>query len=533
MPNTEVGRTSALDAFSQAVRRCGDRVVIQYFDGAITYAELDRMSDAFAVALVEGGFARGDRILLFLQNMPHFLIAMLAAWKAGGTVAPVSAMNKERELDLLLNDSTPHTLILTPDLYDDVYARLPATTHRPKMLFTASPLDFQTRCEPRLFGPGQKTRSTGQTDLMETVTRNIGRRIEPVPLAGEDIAYLVYTSGTTGAPKGAMILHRNVLAGVDVNHQMFDVADGSRILGMAPLFHVTGLMSQVNLAFAVGGMIILSYRFEPSVMVESVREHGATHVFSAVTAYLAMMHAPGASADDMATIRVVGSGGAPTPPAVLVPVEAFMGAKVQIGYGMTETTIATHITPRGTAIPVDPASGALSVGPASPGVSSWVADPDGKPLPPGEAGEIIVSSPSLTAGYWRKPDETAEAYRPDGFRTGDIGFQDKAGWFYLIDRKKDMISASGFKVWPREVEDVLYSHPAVREAAVVGIPDSYRGESVRAVVSLKPGAHTDVAELRAFCRQSMAVYKCPKEILIIDELPKTVTGKILRRMLRD
>jgi long-chain acyl-CoA synthetase len=531
--NKDAGANSALDVFSQTAARYGERVALQYFDGSVTYSELDRMSDAFAAVLVDGGFARGDRILLFLQNMPHFVIAMLAGWKAGGIVTPVSAMNKQRELDLLLNDCAPRTVILTPELFDDVYAKLPESTHRPKSLFTASPLDFQTRNDPRLFGPDQRVRSAGQKDFLETLRANLGRRVESDPPNRDDIAYLVYTSGTTGVPKGVMILHRNILAGIDVNRQMFDVTDGSRMLGIAPLFHVTGLMSYINLAFAAGGLVILSYRFQPSVMLESVREHGATHVFGGVTAYTAMIHAPDSSPADMSTVRVVGSGGMPQPPALLAPVEKFFGVRVQIGYGMTETSVSTHITPRGADVPVDPTSGALSVGVASPEVAAWVSDDAGNPLPAGEAGEIVVSAPTLTAGYWRKPMETADSYRADGFHTGDIGFRDEAGWFYLIDRKKDMISASGFKVWPREVEDVLYTHPAVREAAVVGIPDSYRGESVRAVVSLKPGVTATVDELRVFCRERMAAYKYPREVIVMDELPKTISGKILRRMLRD
>ena len=202
-------------------------------------------------------------------------------------------------------------------------------------------------------------------------------------------------------------------------------------------------------------------------------------------------------------------------------------------YGLTETSSPTHGTPLGAAAPVDPNSGALSVGVPVPGAEVWIMAEDGTPAPLGEPGEIVSSGPMVVSGYWNKPKETAEAMKPDGFRTGDVAFMDEAGWFYLIDRKKDMINAAGYKVWPREVEDVLYTHPAVREAAVVGVKDEYRGETVKAVVSLKAGAEgTTPAELIEHCKARMAAYKYPRLLEIIPELPKTVTGKILRRELR-
>lgn len=200
---------------------------------------------------------------------------------------------------------------------------------------------------------------------------------------------------------------------------------------------------------------------------------------------------------------------------------------------MTETAIATNLTPYGETIPVDPDSGALSIGPTVPGVEAWIERAEGGVAGDGEAGELVVSGPTVTAGYWRKPAETAEVFRSDGFRTGDIAVRDANGWYYIVDRKKDMIVASGFKVWPREVEDVLYSHSAVREAAVVGVPDTYRGETVRAVVSLKPGATATIEELEAHCRTHLATYKRPREIGVVGDLPKTPSGKILRRLLRD
>jgi long-chain acyl-CoA synthetase len=208
------------------------------------------------------------------------------------------------------------------------------------------------------------------------------------------------------------------------------------------------------------------------------------------------------------------------------------GHYIHNGYGLTETNSPTHVVPLSREAPVDPASGALSIGVPAYNTTSWICDDEGRELPVGEVGEIVSRGPMIVPGYWNKPDKTAEAIRNGRFHTGDVGFMDKDGWFYLVDRKKDMINAAGYKVWPREVEDVLYTHPAVREAAVVGVADSYRGETVKAVISLRPGTSATQEEIIAFCKERMAAYKYPRTVEIIDDLPKTVTGKILRRELR-
>ena len=246
-----------------------------------------------------------------------------------------------------------------------------------------------------------------------------------------------------------------------------------------------------------------------------------------------MMNHRGARREQLARLFRIYSGGAPIPPSVVEQFRSKFGHYIRNGYGLTETASPTHAVPLGREAPVDPRSGALSVGVPVYDTDCWIARDDGTPAAIGEFGEIVSSGPMIAPGYWGKPAETAAAMRPDGFRTGDVGFMDEAGWFYLVDRKKDMINAGGYKVWPREVEDVLYAHPAVREAAVVGVPDAYRGETVKAVVSLKPGRTAAPEELAAWCKDRMAAYKYPRLVEIADELPKTVTGKILRRALRE
>ncbi len=524
----------ALTMFRAAVARAAAAPAIHYFDATSSYRDIDAQSDALAVALIRRGVRSGDRVALYLQNTPYFVIAMVGAWKAGAIVVPVNPMNRERELGLLLNDSRPTALICHDGLYLDVVARL-ATDARaalPATIFTTSPLDLQSRDDPRLFSGMSRLACDGAEDLRDTIARHLGEAPPKRPLASDDIAFLVYTSGTTGLPKGAMNSHANVVFNAQVYRDWIGLEDGVGVLGVAPLFHITGLVGHLLTAMITASAVTLAYRFDAGVMLEAAAERRPGFTVAAITALMAMMNHPEATRSHLASVSKVYSGGAPIPPAVVDAFAGTFGHYVHNTYGLTETSSPTHATPLGVAAPVDPASGALSVGVPVPGARVWIAADDGGPAPVGEPGEIVSSGPMVVAGYWNKLEETAQAMRPDGFRTGDVAFMDADGWFYLIDRKKDMINAAGYKVWPREVEDVLYTHPAVREAAVVGIPDEYRGETVKAVVSLKAGAVATPEDLIEHCRARMAAYKYPRRLEIIDELPKTVTGKILRRELR-
>jgi long-chain acyl-CoA synthetase len=266
--------------------------------------------------------------------------------------------------------------------------------------------------------------------------------------------------------------------------------------------------------------------------LDAIREHRPSFTVGAITVFNALMNAPGAAREDFASFEVIGSGGAPIAPALADAIHQRLGQRIWPSYGMTETTSPAHFCPIGVTPPVDPASGALSIGVPVYETDAMIVDDEGRPLAPGEAGEIWMRGPQLMAGYWNKPDETAESLAGGWMHSGDIGVMDSDGWFYVVDRKKDMINASGFKVWPREVEDVLLAHPAVREAAVVGEPDPYRGETVTAFVSLKPGAAVGLDELTLHCRGQLAGYKVPRSIEVLTELPKTLTGKIQRAELR-
>ncbi|PWS49800.1 acyl-CoA synthetase, partial [Streptomyces sp. FT05W] len=375
-------------------------------------------------------------------------------------------------------------------------------------------------------GPGDRAR-----DLV-TVARAGLAAPDGRELTAEDTALISYTSGTSGTPKGAMNSHGNIMVNAERQRAGHPVDEGSAYFALAPLFHITGMVCQLAACVANAGTLVLAYRFEASVVLEAFAEHRPAYTVGPSTAFMALAAHPGATREHFASFKVISSGGAPLPPALVEKFREGYGPYIRNGYGLTECTAPCASVPPEHEAPVDPVSGTLSVGVPGPDTLVRIIDEKGDDVPFGEQGEIAVRGPQVVSGYWNLPEATEAAF-PDGeLRTGDIGFMDTAGWLYVVDRKKDMINASGFKVWPREVEDVLYTHPAVREAAVVGVPDPYRGETVRAYVSLRPGAGTEPGELTAYCRERLAAYKYPREVEILAELPKTASGKILRRELR-
>ena len=523
--------TDALAMFRASAQRHPDAVAVRYFDGELTLRDVDEQSDAVAVALQAEGFQPGDRLALYLQNVPQFQVAMVAAWKAGGIVVPVNPMSKQRELSYLLTDSGATVLLCLEGLYDAVARDVVGATGV-RLVITTSELDYQGRRDERLFRGIERARYDGTLDLAELIDEHTGGTPAAVTYDADDVAFLTYTSGTTGTPKGAMNTHGNVTFNAQVYRDWCRLTPDDVVLGVAPLFHITGLIAHLAVSFLLPAPLVLAYRFEPGVLLDAIREHRPTFTVGAITVFIALANTPGVTREDLASLRAVYSGGAPISPVTAQRFSDDFGIYIHNIYGLTETTSPSHGVPLGVEAPVDPASGALSVGVPVPSTMVRIQDDDGNDLPPGEIGEIVTSGPQVVPGYWNKPEETEHALPGRVLRTGDVGFMDEQGWFYIVDRKKDLINAAGYKVWPREVEDVLYEHAAVREAAVVGVPDEYRGETVKAFVSLKPDAVVTADELVAHCRDRLAAYKYPRSVEIVDELPKTVTGKILRRELR-
>ena len=525
------GHRNALEMFQAGLAQDPDGDAIRYFDGVMSRRELDEQSSALASGLLAQGFSAGDRLAVYLQNVPQFLVAMLAAWKAGGLLVSINPMSRARELTYLLEDSGAVALVCLESLYDEV-ARDVVPGSAVRLVLTTSELEHQHSLDPRLFANSTRQRHEGTTDLAEFVEEHRGQQPPLVTLGPDDVAFLTYTSGTTGVPKGAMNTHGNVAFTSTVYRDCARFQPGGSVFGIAPLFHITGLIGHIGISFLAPMPLVLAYRFEPSVVLDALAQHRPTYTIGAITAFNALLNHPGFSRDHFASFTSVYSGGAAISPTAEKTFLERTGVQVHNAYGLTETTSPMTLTPFGTPSPVDPTSGALSVGVPVPSTVVRILGDDGAEVPLGEVGEIVAEGPQVVAGYWNKPEETAAGLPGGALRSGDVGFMDDSGWIFIVDRKKDMINASGYKVWPREVEDVLAEHAAVREAAVVGVPDEKRGETVKAFVSLKDGVEVTPQELIEHCKERMAAYKYPREVVVLDELPKTVTGKILRRELR-
>ena len=521
---------SALEMFQASVRRAPNAAIIRYFDATMTLSQLDEHSDAFAVALSQFGVAKGDRLAVVLQNIPQFIIATVAAWKLGAVVVPINPMYLEREMSTVLADSGAIGVICLESGAELVRAAMTDTEVR--TIITTSELQFQTRMDPRIFSSTERIRVDGTVDMMELIEQYRGRRPADVRLKPEDLALLPYTSGTTGPPKGSMNTHANVVFTAQVYRDWVGLAEGGSMFAVAPLFHITGLIANIASPLLAAAATILTCRFHPVVSAESIAEHQATATIGAITVFIAWTNNPDVTPEHLSSFRSVYSGGAPIPKAALEAFRSKFGHYIHNGYGLTETNSPAIVVPFSKEAPVDAASGAVSIGVPVPSTTAWVVDEQDADLPIGQIGEIVVAGPQVALGYWNKPEETEHAMPGGRLHTGDVGFMDAEGWFYIVDRKKDQINASGFKVWPREVEDVLYEHPAIREAAVVGAVDAYRGETVKAFVSVKDGSSVTIDEIIAFCKERLAAYKCPRIVEVMDDLPKTVTGKILRRELR-
>ncbi|MEV5014977.1 class I adenylate-forming enzyme family protein [Streptomyces sp. NPDC053780] len=521
---------SLVHALRRVAAETPDRVFLAYFDGRLTYREADRLSDSVAGHLAARGLERGDRVAVVLQNSPHFVLAVLGAWKAGGIVVPVNPMYKSGEVGHVLRDAEAAALVCSDRAWES-YLRDTAAGSPVRIVLTACELDFQTRGDARVL-TFERLPDTGDADDLTAAARAGHPAPEGRDPAPDGTALISYTSGTSGTPKGATNTHRNIMYNAERQRTGLGLPDAPVYFALAPLFHITGMVCEFGACLNSAGTLVLAYRFEPGVVLDAFAEHRPHYTVGPSTAFMALAAQPSVTREHFASFVNISSGGAPLPPALVEKFRAGFGPYIRNGYGLTECTAPCASVPPHLEAPVDPASGTLAVGVPGPETVVRIVDELGAEVPLGEQGEIVVGGPQVVPGYWRRPDATAKTFPGGELRTGDIGFMDAQGWLYVVDRKKDMINASGFKVWPREVEDVLYTHPAVREAAVVGVPDGYRGETVKAYISLRPGADTAPDALAAYCEERLAAYKYPRQVEILPDLPKTASGKILRRELR-
>lgn len=490
---------------------------LTFYGRKITYQELYIASQAFASALQKKGVQKGDRVALMLPNCPQYVIAYYGALTAGAIITQVNPMLVERELQHILQDSGAETIVVLDGLYPKVKSVQPNGNLKNIIVVSLQPSDADF-----------------QPDLsFDQFIKTGDGNIRPVSFDPEnDIAVLQYTGGTTGRSKGAMLTHRNILANVVQSYEFFkhELKIGSeRTLTVIPLFHVFGMQSAMNLSIYTAGDSIMLPRFEVEEVLETIKREQPTTFPGVPTMYVALTNHPKAEEYGMGSIRLCNSGSAPMPVELLREFERKSGAKILEGYGLSEAAPTTHCNPAF----AERKPGSVGIG--FPSTDYKVVDlAEGiKEVSPGELGELIVKGPQVMKGYWNMPEETAVTLKEGWLYTGDIAKVDDDGYLYIVDRKKDLIIASGYNVYPRDVEEVLYEHPAVREAVVIGIPDAYRGETVKAVLVLKSNQKISEQEIIDYCRKNIAAYKVPQLVEFRDELPKTIVGKILRRALRE
>jgi long-chain acyl-CoA synthetase len=481
------------------------------FDGRdYSYGELEARIEPAANALAARGVRRGDRVALMLQNSLEFIEAFYGTLRLGAIVVPVNAMYKHHEIEHILRDGEPRAAVIDATLWPqaaEAFAAVPVET-------------VALAGEPAQAAPG--------TLAWHELTRAAPPRPAFAPDPG-DAAVIIYTSGTTGKPKGAVHSHHTLLMNCRQSSSMlrrkFTAED--RALTPLPLAHLYAMQSGLNGMFRVGGSLVLMRRFEATGVLAGVERYRVTFLTGAPPMFIRWMAMPELRSFDLSSLRIVTCGAAPLAATVLREFEDATGVAISESYGLTEAGPTTHSNSNG---PVDKIG---SVGPPAPLVESRLVGPDGHDVAPGEPGEIAVRSPSLMLGYWRNQEATDDAIRDGWLHTGDVATVDADGYYTIVDRLKDMISAGGYKIWPREIEDMLASHPAVSEVAVVGMPDDDLGERPAAFVVARPGATVSAAELLTFASENLAAYKRPARIEIVADLPRLTTGKVLRRDLRD
>jgi long-chain acyl-CoA synthetase len=523
---------NAVALFDAGERETPTAPAMHYFDTTISFADAATAARALARALIERcGVREGDRVALMLQNVPAVPIALHAIWLAGGVGTPLNVMYQTRELTHQLNDSGARVVICLESLYERVTSVRGET--EVQQVVTVSELDDLTDIPAALDGH-ERIDCPGALRYRDLVAQHHGASFPSPSPSPSSPALLMYTSGTTGVAKGAITSHGALTYNAEVWRRWYHLESSDVAIAIAPLFHITGLMGHLVASRAAGGPLVLFARFNPAVALELIERWKGTWALGPLTAFVALLEHPDFATRDLRSVTKVASGGAPVAEAVVERFERATGAYIHNAYGLTETTSAVVLVPFGARAPIDPLEHAVSVGVCVDGAESRIVSvDDGSDVATGQVGELLLRGPMLASGYWNRPDETAEAFRDGWFHTGDLAKRDADGWHWIVDRVKDVIIASGFKVWPREVEDVLFLHPAIAEASVIGVADAYRGETVRAYVVFKRGQSASTDDLTDHCRRLLAAYKVPRTIEVVDEIPKTASGKVLRRELRE
>jgi long-chain acyl-CoA synthetase len=528
------------DLVSATAARDPKKTCIRFQGASMTYAQVDDLSSRFATALASLGVGKGERAAIFLPNMPQFVLAYFGILKAGGVVVPCSPLYKAKELEFQLRDSGASVIVAANDIVkgNDLFASVEACRRNLDIkVITASLTDYLPSAKRALagFAGVRHVKREGTAGAF----RDLVAKSQPLRAFADvdprkDVAVLQYTGGTTGVAKGAMLTHANLYLNAAVLASWFPLGKDDVALGVLPFFHIYGMTAAMNAPLYAGSSIVLLPRFEVEAVMDTIQKEKITSFCGVPTMYIAVIHHPNIKDFSLRTVRGCISGGAPLPAAVIKTFGEITGGTLVEGYGLSEASPVTHCNPLGEGASLKEGS----IGIPLPFTDAEIVDmyDPSKRLGVGEAGELAVKGPQVMLGYWKNETETENVLTKDGWLlTGDVAKMDADGYFYIVDRKKDMIDVSGLKVYPREVEELLFTHPGVKEAAVVGMPDDYRGEAVSAYIVLKPEAKGKVTEeeIIQFCRANLSTYKAPRKVAFVDDLPKTLIGKVLRRRLRE
>jgi long-chain acyl-CoA synthetase len=492
---------------SRSAERRPNRAALVAHGRAITYRELDEAINRMANGLRDLGVGSGDRVALLLPNSPQFVIAYFGAMRAGAVALPLNFALRPEELTYILSDARATALVASPLLQETVMVTLAGVPHLDHLIMAGE-------CN---------LESCHDLDALLDRSENEPPDVTRDP---EEPAVFLYTSGTTGRPKGAVLSHRNIAANAAACAEAIKVRPDDVFMCVLPMFHSFAATVCVVLPLSLGNTVVIHERFVPANVLRSIRDDRIT-VFCAVPSMFAvLLRSKPAEPVDFSHVRICVSGGAPMPLEVMQAFETAFGVPVLEGYGPTEASPVVSVNP------IDGVRKPGSVGLPLPGVTVSIFDDADREVPVGEIGEVVVRGPNVMIGYHNQPEATAEAKRGGWLHTGDMGRLDEDGYLYIVDRKKDLIISGGLNVYPREVEEVLYRHPKVEEAAVVGMPDELRGEVVRAVVALREGQQATAEEIIHFCAEHLARFKVPRVVEFMDALPKSSQGKILKRLLK-
>ena len=485
-----------------------DRPAVWFRGEHMSFDELNRMSNRVARGLQERGVGPGQRIALFCINSPHFMISYFAILKTGATVVPVNLLLHPNEIKSLLKDADVHGLIYHSAVEKSVLA-----------------IQEEISDISQLISIGE-TQLSG-TIAFSSIVHDSDQNLEIEPEAGNDIAAILYTGGTTGLPKGAMLTHDNLLSNVNSVNQALSLKASDRVITVLPMFHSFGATVGFLAPVAAGACVIALPQFAPAETCQIIEQEKATVFLGVPTMYAMMANLAPKSSFDLSTLRICISGGAPLPMPVLERFEDRYPATIYEGYGPTECSPVVSVNP------IRGIRKLGTVGVPIPDVDIKIVDARGKAVPERTIGEICVRGPNVMKGYWRREEETAAVFFDEWLRTGDLGFVDEDGFCTIVDRAKDLIIVHGLNVYPRQIEEVLYQHPAVAEAAVIGVADDLHGEMIKAFVAPRQGQTIQPREIIEFCRGHLGRFEIPRRVQVLDSLPKSAAGKILRRKLRE